>query len=231
MHAARPPMATPPASPSPPAPPLVGREREQAVLRDALAAALAGHGTFVLIGGEAGIGKTALAEWLLAEAVGRRARVLVGRCYDLSETPPYGPWREAFARAPTADVLPPLPAAVRPSNQTGEALASQAAIIARVQAYTAALAARQPLILLLDDLHWADPSSLDLLRVLARDLAGLPLLLLVTYRSDDLTRRHPLYALLPVLVREARAARLALRPLDDAAVRALVADRYALPVD
>src|SRR5690349_20792271 len=79
------------------APSLVGREREQGALRDAVTAALAGRGSLVLIGGEAGIGKTALAEWALAEAEARGAFVLVGRCYDLSETPPYGPWTEALA--------------------------------------------------------------------------------------------------------------------------------------
>ena len=97
--------------PSPATPLLVGREREQAVLLEALAAALAGRGSLVLIGGEAGIGKTALAEALLAEAAALGALVLVGRCYDLSETPPYGPWAEALARAPRGDG-PPLPAAV-----------------------------------------------------------------------------------------------------------------------
>ena len=67
---------------------LVGRERERAVLRDALAAALAGPGSLVLIGGEAGLGKTTLAEILLAGAIDQGATVLVGRCYDLAETPP-----------------------------------------------------------------------------------------------------------------------------------------------
>ncbi|MGN6757421.1 MAG: BREX system ATP-binding domain-containing protein, partial [Thermomicrobiales bacterium] len=83
-----------------PPPPLVGREREQANLRAALARALTGHGSLVLISGEAGIGKTALAETLCQEATDQGARVLIGRCYDLSETPPYGPWREALARTP-----------------------------------------------------------------------------------------------------------------------------------
>src|SRR5215213_6638742 len=109
---ARPPMAGETVPLLHPTPLLVGREREQAALRDALAAALAGQGSPVLIGGEAGIGKTALAEVLLTEAAAGGALVLVGRCYDLSETPPYGPWRELFARAPAADDLPALPAAV-----------------------------------------------------------------------------------------------------------------------
>src|SRR5262245_66219595 len=98
---------------APAAPVLVGRTREQATLREALAAALAGRGALVLIGGEAGIGKTALAEAILEEAQQRGALVLVGRCYDLRETPPHGPWPEAFARVPHGDALP------CPPNQRG----------------------------------------------------------------------------------------------------------------
>ncbi len=85
---------------------LVGRDRELAALREHLAAALAGRGSLVLIGGEAGIGKTALAEVFCAEAAGQGATVLVGRSYDLAETPPYGPWAEALARTPADDDLP-----------------------------------------------------------------------------------------------------------------------------
>ncbi|HEY8597059.1 MAG TPA: AAA family ATPase [Thermomicrobiales bacterium] len=209
------------------APPLVGRERESIALRTHLDAALAGRGSLVLIGGEAGIGKTALAEATLAEAAGQGALVLVGRCYDLSETPPYGPWIEALERAPVVADLPALPTVILPPGHEGEVLTSQDAIVRRVRDYLAAIAVRRPTVLLLDDLHWADPASLDLLRVVARGLATSPLLVLATYRSDELTRRHPLYALLPALERETRAARLDLRPLDAAALRALVG-RYAL---
>ena len=76
-----------PASPSPAAS-LAGRQREQATLREALATTLAGRGALVLVGGEAGIGKTALAEWLLDAARQQGAAVLIGRCYDPTETPP-----------------------------------------------------------------------------------------------------------------------------------------------
>src|SRR5262245_1655819 len=93
----------------PPTPPLVGREREQAALREALDAALTGHGSLVLIGGEAGIGKTALAEALCQEAAEQGALVLVGRCYDLSETPPYGPWAEALELVPIDPARPRPP--------------------------------------------------------------------------------------------------------------------------
>ena len=203
-------------------PRLVGRDQEQALLREQLAAALTGRGSLVLIDSEAGIGKTALPEALVTEAAERGALVLTGRCYDLAETPPYGPWAEALARLPAASEDDPLPAPLG----DGEAAASQAALFARVQAVLAARAARQPLVFLLEDLHWADPASLELLRTLARHLARLPVLVLVTYRDDELARRHPLAQLLPVLVREARATRLDLRVLPDEAVRDLVRGRY-----
>jgi len=179
------------------APPLVGRERELAILREALTAALAGRGSLVLIGGEAGIGKTALAEALCAEAIGRGALVLIGRCYDLSETPP---------------PLAPL------AGDEGAGPDGQAALFGRVRDFLVAAASRRPLVLVLDDLHWADPASLDLLRFLARDLAPLPVLIVAIYRAEELTRHHPLFSLLPVLVREAAARQFDLRALDDDAI-------------
>jgi len=208
---------------------LVGRDRELDILRQHLAAAITGQGGLVLIGGEAGIGKTALADAICRECEEQGGLVLVGRCYDLTETPPYGPWVELFGQYRPTGALPSLPAAFAARGTVG-AVTSQAALFGQVRDFLAALAAARPALLLLDDLHWADASSLDLLRFAARHLAALPLLLVVTYRSDELTRRHPLSPLLPALVREAAAERVDLHPLDDAAVRALVADRYHLPV-
>jgi DNA-binding CsgD family transcriptional regulator len=205
----------------------VGRERERTALRQQLDAAIGGHGSLVLIGGEAGIGKTALAETVCREAAEQDALVLTGHCYDLAETPPYGPWVELFAQYRSTGDLPSLPDAFAQRGTVG-AVESQAALFLAVQDFFAALAQRQPLVLLLDDLHWADPASLDLLRSLARTLARLPILLLVTYRADELTRRHPLYQLLPLLERESAATRLDLQRLAVDAVRALVAARYSL---
>ncbi|MHB8646625.1 MAG: ATP-binding protein [Thermomicrobiales bacterium] len=207
---------------------LVGRETEQARLRDFLRAARAGRGGLVLIGGEAGIGKTTLAEMLCRDAERDDALVLGGRCYDLSETPPYGAWIDLFARFHPADDPLPLPEAFQQRGTVG-AVASQNVLFQQVQAFFTTLARHRPLLVLLDDLHWADPASLDLLRFLARSLDTLPLLLLVTYRSDELTRRHPLYHLLPLLVREAQAERLDLQRIEEGDIRALIVARYALP--
>ena len=210
---------------------LVGRERELGLLCDHLNTAVATRGSLVLIGGEAGIGKTALAEGVCEEAEEHGALVLVGRCYDLTETPPYGPWVELFARYQPTDAMPALPAAFAQRGTVGE-VTSQAMLFQQVQDFLAKLSARNRIVLLLDDLHWADPASLDLLRFLARSLVTLPLLVIATYRSDEITRRHPLYALLPILVREARAERLDLRPLDEDDLHALISTRYHLgPAD
>jgi DNA-binding CsgD family transcriptional regulator len=210
--------------------PIVGRDRELAALRDRLATALVGRGGLVMVGGEAGVGKTALVSALGREAAARGALVLVGRCYDLSETPPYGPWIELLERdLSDGDLAPPLSGVAGPG--TGD-VGSQAALFDQVLNFLMAATRRQPLVLFLDDLHWADAASLDLLRVVARSLISLPLLLLVAYRDDELDRRHPLYRLLPHLDRESNAARLSLRPLSREAVREWTESQYRLaPAD
>jgi DNA-binding CsgD family transcriptional regulator len=196
------------------------------VLRQHLNAAREGQGSVVLVGGAAGTGKTTLAEAITAEAARQGALVLVGRCYDLMETPPYGPWLELFGRYRSPESGPCLPPAFAQRGGVG-AVASQAALFQEVGDFLVALTAACPVVLLLDDLHWSDPVSLELLRFVAHSVATLPLLILLTYRDDELTRRHPLSLLLPLLEREARAARLTLRPLPHDAVRELVAARYA----
>src|SRR5918997_6898737 len=205
-------------------PPLVGRDRELALLHDRLTAARDGRGSLVLLDGEAGIGKTALADALCREAADLGAHVLTGHCFDRTETPPYGPWiqiaRRVQALSDIADTLP-VP---RLDGAT-----SQADLFTQTRDLLMALTAERPLVLVLEDLHWADSASLDLLRFIARGIDEMPLLLVATYRSEDVDRRHPLAALVPLLVREAPTERLGLRPLDAAAARALVQARYDLP--
>jgi DNA-binding CsgD family transcriptional regulator len=207
------------------APPLlVGREREQRLLRDHFNAALAGHGSLVLIAGELGIGKTALVEDLLSTA--SEALVATGYCYDLADTPPFGPWLHNIERLRA--MLPPGAAldALDPARLT--TADTNAERTRRLRDALLALTAQRAVVLVFEDLHWCDPASFELLRFVARTLAELPVLVVVTYRDDELSRRHALYHLVPQLVLEAKAARLDLRPLTLADVQAYLGDAYAL---
>lgn len=218
-----------PVAPGGEPPLLIGRARERELTRAQLGAALAGQGGLVILSGEAGIGKTTLAEDACRAAVAAGALVLVGRCYDRTETPPYGPWLEileGFRALP--DRSPALRAVAEPAIA---ASSSQTALFGQVRDFLVAIARERPLVLLLDDLHWADTASLDLLRFVARQVVAVPLLVLATYRTDEVSRQHPLYRLLPALVREALAVRIDLSPLGADDVRALIAHTYQLPAD
>jgi DNA-binding CsgD family transcriptional regulator len=208
-------------------PVVVGRMREQVFLREELAATFSSHGRLVLLGGEAGIGKTTLGRDLAREAATRGAWVLTGHCYDLTNTPPYGPWLDLVATYPRDSALPTPPSVF--AGGILERVTDQAALFADVRRFFSELSADRPILVLLEDLHWADPASLDLLRYVAPHLRQWSILLLATYRVDELTRRHPFSQQLPRLVREAEALRLDLRRLDAADLRTLVADRYRLP--
>ena len=211
-------------------PPVVGRERERALLGGCLEATLAGQGGLVLVVGEAGIGKTTLVEDLARQVEAAGCLALWGRSYDLTVTPPYGPWIEVARRYQAAGLEPPFPAFLDDPEALA-ALGSQERLFAEVTGFFTEAAAQRAMVVLLDDLHWADQASLDLLRVLAREVRSHPILVVATYRSDELTRRHPLYQLIPLLAREARAVRLEVRPLDDVATRTLIESRYPLSPD
>jgi tetratricopeptide (TPR) repeat protein len=209
---------------------LFGREREQAVIGNALDDLFSGHGGLLLIAGEPGIGKTSLVRLMSDEAASRGAKVLTSACYDLMVTPPYGPWIELFSRFGDSIPLPSLPG----DSQHGDAhrVPSQDALFANAFESLTVAASEGPLILVLEDMHWADAASLEFLRYVARQIGDIPILLIATYRDTDLDRRHPLNSMLPILVRESGATRINLRPLDVSAVTDLVGDHYDLsPTD
>jgi DNA-binding CsgD family transcriptional regulator len=200
-------------------PVLVGREGEQVFLREELAATLSGHGRLVLLGGEAGIGKTTLAKDLAEEAAVRGAAVAISRCYEVGGVPAFGPWRELLADlpSPVADD-DPLP----PPFGSGPPAQSAYQLMQAVAAHLQAIAAGRPLVLLLDDLHWADRDTLELLDEVSKSLARTPILLLATYRPEALDRAHALFDVLPRLHRDRPVTMLRLDNLSVADVAHLV---------
>jgi ATP/maltotriose-dependent transcriptional regulator MalT len=207
--------------------PFVGRQRELDALREAFRAAEQGTGQFVLIGGEAGIGKSTLLGQFLRVAREAGASVLAGASYDLETTPPYGPWREALAALdPQAGACPELDAIRDPA--TNAALGGQEQLIQVADQFLAAIAAGGPAVLVFEDAHWSDLASLELLRIVLRRLPGARLLILCTYRDDELAPTQPLARLLSLFVRESRPLRLSLRPLDAEKISEITAIRYPL---
>ncbi|MDQ2784078.1 MAG: AAA family ATPase [Chloroflexota bacterium] len=217
---------TPPLSPGGHLP-LVGRDHERAILADCFATTVRGQGRLVLVSGEAGIGKTALLTAFAAEAIAHSVRVAIGRCHDLTDTPPYGPWHELFRHAAQSADCPPLPAAFAHPDGIGPVV-GQAILFAAVRQWLSLATEQRPIVLMLEDLHWGDPASLDLLRFLAPLASHLPLLLIVTFRSDELPPDHPLAQSLPILVREAHPLRLPLQRLTALEITTLIRAQYAL---
>jgi DNA-binding NarL/FixJ family response regulator len=207
---------------------LVGRQSELAYLQAALERARGGAGSLVLVAGEAGVGKTHLAAAL---AAGSGALVLSGRA-GRSATWPYAPVVAALRSCLRGDpaaldgyaTLRPHLALLLP--ELGEpASASDAATVSEaVRGAFAHLAREQTVLLLLDDLHWSDDATLELLAALAEPLAALPMLVVAAYRSDGLPRDHALRGLRHELRRDGRFEELTLAPLALAETADLLTD-------
>jgi predicted ATPase len=184
---------------------LVGRDSDLAVLRALLDRLLTGEGAVVLIGGVSGIGKTALVDVLRSEASALDAQILTGACYDLMDTPPYGPWLEV---ATSTEVTSAGLTVVQQLLTHPERHDTQASFFSAVRDCFASVARDRPSVVILEDLHWADSASLELLRGLSRHAAALRVLLVATYRTEDVAGHAGLYATLPLIIREARATRI-----------------------
>ncbi|HEX8753213.1 MAG TPA: AAA family ATPase, partial [Solirubrobacterales bacterium] len=181
---------------------LLEREVELAALEGAVGDAVEGRGSVLLVGGEAGIGKTSLVAALRRELRGRAACFL-GACEPLSVPVPLAPVRELLEAA----------------GGDGEVAGEDRLAIAG--GLLGALAAHSPALAVVEDAHWADPSTLDVVRLAAPGIEERPLVLLLTYRSDEVGANPALQGLLGDWATRPFARRLSLRPLSDAAVRAM----------
>jgi DNA-binding CsgD family transcriptional regulator/tetratricopeptide (TPR) repeat protein len=211
----------------------IGRTEELARLRELLDRASSGEPLVALVGGEAGVGKTRLVEQLAVAAEAQGVRVLHGGCVPLGEAGlPFVPITQALrglavelepaeleavagpARAELARLLPEPPwsdEAATGSAITGAGQAGPGRLFALLLGVVERLAARAPLLWVIEDLQWADRSTRELLAFLVASLRSGRVLLVGTFRSDELHRSHPLRGLLGELARNRRVQRLELR--------------------
>src|SRR3954468_13502308 len=215
----------------------VGREKEVERLRTALEDAFEGQGKLMMLVGEPGIGKTRTAQELGTYARVRGARVLVGRSYEGEGAPAYWPWLQ-MARAYIHDADPDqvvsdmgagvsdiaqvmsdlqdlIPGLRGSASQTLEPEQERFRFFDSIPTFLKNVAQREPLVLFLDDLHWADAPSLRLLQFLARELSDSRMLVVGTYRDVALGRKHPLSQALADLSREGLVERVPLHGLTE----------------
>lgn len=223
------------AMPPPPVPSvLVGRDDDLAALERSWRRALVDGPRTVVVGGEAGIGKSRLVSEF-TDSLPAEAIVLRGQCVDLDrDAPAYAPITAmlrqlagaigvdelAEAAGPAVDglriLLPELPS-------TGERAGGVAPVLDAATVAIEAVSHLRPLVLVVEDLHWADSATLGLLRFLVRVLRGGRVLVVLTFRSDEIRRGDPLRAWLPELERSDRVERRELARLDRRGVEAMVA--------
>jgi ATP/maltotriose-dependent transcriptional regulator MalT len=210
--------------------PFVGRERELVLLRHALDQALAGHGRVTLLGGEPGIGKTRAAEEFVAGARALGCQVHWSACDEWEGAPAYWPWTQVIRSivrgrdsgsvgrllgsdgSDIAQIVPEL--GVRqdtPALQpAGNEEAARFRLFDAVASFLATVAGETPIVVVLDDLHWADTPSLLLLQFVAQRLREVPLMILGTHRLGEVGREHPLAETLGELTRVQGSVRVIL---------------------
>ena len=212
---------------------LVGRDAELARLRGLLQDAAAGRAVTGLVSGDAGIGKSRL----VAEAVQIAERdgftVLCGQCAEIGDSVPYLPFADAFRAAPPhiekAIKARPVLSRLLPDGD-GQAHEADWAGLARQQMFGAVLsllseiAVDSPVLLVIEDLHWADATTRHLVTFLARMLHRERVAIVGTYRTDDLHRRHPLRAVIAELLRLPMVALVELGPLPAAALAEILSN-------
>jgi DNA-binding CsgD family transcriptional regulator len=206
---------------------LVGRDTEMARLRGLLDDAAAGRAVTALVGGDAGVGKSRLVAEVMTVAGRSGFTVLCGQCAEIGDSVPYLPFADAFRTAPShiEQAVKARPVLARLLPDGGEpAAGTDPSGMARQQMFGAVLgalaefAATSPVLLVLEDLHWADATTRHLVTFLARMLRRERVAIVGTYRTDDLHRRHPLGEVVAELGRLPSVALVELGPLPAAAL-------------
>ena len=220
----------------------IGRREEMDALRASLESALSGRGRLAMIEGEAGIGKTRLIEELCTYGLLRGVRVLSGRCYEGDGAPPFWPWVQPIRQyiqesnaadleedigpgaADIAQIVPEIHELIADLQKLPPLEPEQARfrLFDSVTTFLKNASRRKPLVLVLDDLHWADKASLLLIQFLARELASARLLIVGAYRDVELNLTHPLSGTLEALRREPVCERFVLKGLSQGDVGALI---------
>ena len=216
---------------------MVGRQRERAMLLEAWAAATGGCPSVVVVAGEAGVGKTRIVDEITETAASSGAVVLVGGCADMGGTQvPYAPLAEALRRhlrSVGPDMASELVAAsggalplIVPELSEGEdvpSLPNSGRLHGLLLGVLGRLCAEAPMMLVLEDLHWGDSSTVAAVEFMARNLNDEHLLIVVTVRGDELHPTHPTGRLVTALERCPTVRRLDLGPLQNSEVADLVA--------
>jgi DNA-binding NarL/FixJ family response regulator len=226
---------------------LVGRQAELARLRALLDEAAAGLPVVALVSGDAGLGKTRLVTELSEQARQAGFTVLTGRCAELADTVPYLPLADALrdatagprAAGPLLDALAARPVLSRLLPDTGSADQPggdtpglvQQQLFGAVLGMLSELAEASPVLLVLEDLHWADRSTRDLVTFLSRMLHRERLAIVGTYRTDDMPRSHPLRQVIAELTRLPSVTTVALGPLDPSAMAEHLTALSSAPLD
>jgi len=230
-------------------PVFIGRSEELDRLHAVREAAVAGPVGTVLVGGEAGVGKTRLLNEFGARAAADGMRVLVGGCVDLGDgARPYDPFVAALrpwlmslpakdvdrivgpARSAVQQLIPDLEFGGRGEPDGGSSTSgTQSTLYLQVLGLIERIAADAATVIALEDLHWSDRSTRDLLRFLVRNLTGGRVMLLGTYRTDELNERHPFRTLLAELERTGQVVRFELAPFTRSEVHDQLAGILGMP--
>ena len=212
---------------------LVGRAHELDVVEECLGATRAGTACVLLVGGDAGIGKSTLVRAAVARARETGFTVLEGHCLDLAAGIPFGPFVEAIGPLLTdAGNFQNRPATRRVASLLDPARATHnrewSTLLTDLLQVVDEAVSQGPVLLVLEDLHWVERSTQDLALMLARTASG-SLLLLLTFRTDELTRRHPFRVALVEVARSDGVRRVELAPLDEDGIRQIVEGRSGRP--